>query len=104
MERASALSKHQSKFGYFIMSVPQQSIELSEDEILVDTLISRARIAQQKFEKGADQARYDRAALAAALTRVAPLLLLAARFLPLALARHGVVGAEEVVVGVVLVG
>ena len=54
------------------MSVPQQSIELSEDEILVDTLISRARIAQQKFEKGADQARYDRAALAAAWALMEP--------------------------------
>ena len=35
------------------------------DTAIVDELLARARLAQADFEKGADQARYDRASLAA---------------------------------------
>ena len=38
--------------------------ELSPEEQIIDDLVERARIAQAAFEGGADQARYDRAALA----------------------------------------
>ena len=38
--------------------------ELSPEEAIIDDLVARARIAQAAFEDGADQARYDRAALA----------------------------------------
>jgi sulfoacetaldehyde dehydrogenase len=38
----------------------------------VDATIARARAAQARFEQGADQARYDRAALAAAWTLMQP--------------------------------
>jgi len=44
----------------------------SEEEILVDRLVDRARRAQAAFEKDADQARYDRAALAAAWAVMEP--------------------------------
>ncbi len=37
----------------------------SQDATIVDALLARARTAQRIFEKGADQARYDRAAKAA---------------------------------------
>ncbi len=40
------------------------AVELSPEEEIIDTLVARARIAQTAFEKGADQARYDNAALA----------------------------------------
>ena len=40
--------------------------------LLVDDVVSAARRAQAGFEKGADQARYDRAALAAAWTLMEP--------------------------------
>ncbi|MEM9734767.1 MAG: aldehyde dehydrogenase family protein [Pseudomonadota bacterium] len=48
------------------------SVDLSEDEMLVDALIERARAAQRAFEQGADQTRYDRAALAAAWALMEP--------------------------------
>ena len=37
---------------------------LTEDELLVDDLMARARAAQAAFEKDATQDRYDRAAQA----------------------------------------
>jgi sulfoacetaldehyde dehydrogenase len=40
------------------------SADLSPDEAMIDDLVMRARVAQAAFEKGADQSRYDRAALA----------------------------------------
>ncbi len=40
--------------------------------LLVDDVVSAARRAQARYEKGADQARYDRAALAAAWTLMEP--------------------------------
>jgi sulfoacetaldehyde dehydrogenase len=54
------------------MAAPQQIHAASDDELIVDELIERARIAQQDFEKGADQERYDRAALAAAWALMEP--------------------------------
>lgn len=54
------------------MAAPQQIHEPSEDEAVVDVLIERARIAQREFENGADQERYDRAALAAAWALMEP--------------------------------
>jgi len=54
------------------MAVAQPLQEPSEDEAIVDGLIERARIAQRDFEKGADQARYDNAALAAAWALMEP--------------------------------
>ena len=42
------------------------------DIAAVDALIERARIAQAKFEDGADQTRYDRAAQAAAWAIMEP--------------------------------
>ncbi|MFD2741670.1 aldehyde dehydrogenase family protein [Sulfitobacter aestuarii] len=44
----------------------------SEEEALVDTLVARARAAQAEFESGADQARYDNAAMAAAWALMEP--------------------------------
>jgi len=38
--------------------------ELTPDEAMIDDLVARARVAQSEFDDGADQARYDRAALA----------------------------------------
>ena len=40
------------------------SSETSPEEALIDALVERARVAQASFEDGADQARYDQAALA----------------------------------------
>ena len=54
------------------MAVAQKIAELSEDELIVDALIERARVAQAEFETGADQARYDQAALAAAWALMEP--------------------------------
>ena len=45
---------------------------LVEDHALVDDLVTRARIAQKKFETGATQERYDRAAQAAAWAIMEP--------------------------------
>lgn len=47
-------------------------IEQMDEAQIVDDLVSRARVAQAKFEKGADQARYDNAALAAAWALMEP--------------------------------
>ena len=44
----------------------------SNEAALVDETVARARIAQASFEAGADQARYDRAALAAAWALMEP--------------------------------
>jgi len=38
--------------------------ELSPDEMMIDGLVERARVAQAAFEEGADQTRFDQAALA----------------------------------------
>jgi len=46
--------------------------EVSQDEIIVDALVARARVAQQNFEKGATQERYDQAALSAAWALMEP--------------------------------
>lgn len=46
--------------------------DLTPDEAIVDALVERARKAQAAFEKGATQARYDRAALAAAWALMEP--------------------------------
>ena len=54
------------------MAVPAQAIEISSDAAIVDELIERARLAQAKFENGADQVRYDKAALAAAWALMEP--------------------------------
>ena len=54
------------------MSAQPKVQEPSTDEAVVDSLIERARIAQREFEHGADQARYDRAALAAAWALMEP--------------------------------
>ena len=45
---------------------------VDEESALVDALIERAQRAQKSFERGADQARYDRAALAAAWALMEP--------------------------------
>ncbi|MBV0892646.1 aldehyde dehydrogenase family protein [Paracoccus sp. Z118] len=45
---------------------------LSDEELLVDDLVARARAAQAAFEKDADQARYDNAAAAAAWALMEP--------------------------------
>lgn len=45
---------------------------VSGETASIDALIARARIAQAKFEKGATQERYDRAALAAAWALMEP--------------------------------
>ncbi len=54
------------------MAVAQHVSDLSEDEMIVDSLIDRARLAQQEFERDADQERYDQAALAAAWALMEP--------------------------------
>lgn len=54
------------------MSAQSKIQEPSADEAIVDALIDRARAAQHAFEKGADQARYDKAALAAAWALMEP--------------------------------
>ncbi len=52
----------------------KQSIDSPDrnSALLVDDVVARARQAQARYEKGADQARYDRAALAAAWTLMEP--------------------------------
>ncbi|MEP3274952.1 MAG: aldehyde dehydrogenase family protein [Stappiaceae bacterium] len=54
------------------MTALAQLPEPSPDEAIVDALVTRARVAQREFETGADQARYDRAALAAAWALMEP--------------------------------
>lgn len=54
------------------MAVARQTVEPAEDEAIVDDLIERARQAQRDYETGADQARYDRTALAAAWALMEP--------------------------------
>ena len=54
------------------MSAQAKPIEPDADEAIVDALIERARVAQRAFEHGAKQARYDRAALAAAWALMEP--------------------------------
>jgi len=44
----------------------------SDDEAMVDLLITKARQAQQRYAESADQARYDRTALAAAWALMEP--------------------------------
>ncbi len=51
---------------------PALSGQPNDDEAIVDALIERARIAQRAFEHGADQGRYDNAALAAAWALMEP--------------------------------
>jgi sulfoacetaldehyde dehydrogenase len=46
--------------------------EATSDEMIVDELVAKAHLAQQKFEKGADQKRYDTAALSAAWALMEP--------------------------------
>ena len=43
-----------------------------DDAMVIDDLVARARAAQIRFEQGADQARYDRAALAAGWALMEP--------------------------------
>ena len=43
-----------------------------DDALVIDDLVARARAAQARFERGADQARYDRAALAAGWALMEP--------------------------------
>ena len=45
---------------------------MAEEQALVDSLVARARLAQQRFAEGADQARFDMAALAAAWALMEP--------------------------------
>lgn len=54
------------------MALAEQISLICDDEALVDALIERARKAQASFENGADQARYDKAALAAAWALMEP--------------------------------
>ena len=44
----------------------------TDEEAIIDAIVDRARAAQVKFEAGADQARYDTAALAAAWALMQP--------------------------------
>ena len=54
------------------MAALAQKIDTTSDEATIDALVARARNAQTKFEKGATQERYDRAALAAAWALMEP--------------------------------
>ena len=54
------------------MALALQTVEPSKDEAVVDRLIERARYAQRHYEAGADQARYDQTALAAAWALMEP--------------------------------
>ena len=54
------------------MAAMPQMEALSEEEREIDAIVARARAAQARFEEGADQARYDRAALAAAWAVMEP--------------------------------
>ncbi len=53
-------------------SMPAPVDATDSDLVSVDEVFARARTAQATFERGADQARYDRAALAAAWTVMEP--------------------------------
>lgn len=46
--------------------------DATSDEMIVDELVAKAHLAQQKFEMGADQKRYDNAALSAAWALMEP--------------------------------
>ncbi len=54
------------------MAVHSLQSDMTSDEIIVDELITRARIAQAAFEKDATQETYDKAALAAAWALMEP--------------------------------
>ncbi len=54
------------------MSAVEKPADLTSDEIEVDALLQRARMAQAAFEKNASQDLYDRAALAAAWALMEP--------------------------------
>ena len=54
------------------MASPALVQEPTSDVALIDDMVARARIAQADFEAGADQARYDRAAWAAAWALMEP--------------------------------
>ncbi len=54
------------------MAVQKLQDDLSPDEMLVDQLVARSRLAQAAFEKDANQARYDNAASAAAWALMEP--------------------------------
>jgi len=54
------------------MAQAQTQHDLSDEEREVDAIIERARLAQANYEKDADQARYDCAALAAAWALMEP--------------------------------
>ncbi len=53
-------------------SMPAAVDAPDSDLVAVDEVFARARAAQEAFERGADQARYDRASLAAAWTVMEP--------------------------------
>jgi sulfoacetaldehyde dehydrogenase len=53
-------------------SQPAFAQEPTDEEAIIDDLVARARKAQAGFEAGADQARYDTAALAAAWALMQP--------------------------------
>ena len=48
------------------------STQPTDEEAIIDAIVARARIAQANYEAGADQARYDTAALAAAWALMQP--------------------------------
>lgn len=48
------------------------SVQPTDEEAIVDAIVERARVAQGQYEAGADQARYDTAALAAAWALMQP--------------------------------
>lgn len=54
------------------MAASIQNQVVSDEEKIIDDLVARARIAQQKFEKAASQTLYDQAALAAAWALMKP--------------------------------
>jgi len=53
-------------------SQPAYSTQPTDEEAVIDAIVNRARIAQINYEAGADQARYDTAALAAAWALMQP--------------------------------
>ena len=53
-------------------SQPALSTQPTDEEAIIDAIVERARTAQVKYEAGADQARYDTAALAAAWALMQP--------------------------------
>ncbi len=52
--------------------MPEQSIKSQEEQAEVQAMVARARVAQAKFIDGADQRRFDQAALAAAWAIMEP--------------------------------